>query len=474
MIEIYIPDKAAGPDIKIVFYPVDKEGKYQSAEGAVVQVIERPGKDQYHITLEKCPAALEEKQEEVIERFRYAYLDQIERYFEDTADGLESEITGNTMEEGGEPRINVPYDPNTIRVIPARFSLKEVYDMINGYEPGEEPILDLSPDFQREYVWDKGRQSRLIESILLKIPLPVFYLARDKEGKYQIVDGMQRLTTINNFFNNGFRLMDLEYLREECGNCYFKNPHNISQSLHPKFVRQLRGYQIDCNVIEPETPEAVKLDIFKRLNTGGKGLNKQEVRHAFMKKEVREFLKKFTTSEEFLQATDYSIKPLRMMDQEMVLRFIGFYCLYYGKYLKLEYSGDMSEFLDNVAIALNSEGRAFYQELLRKFKRGMNSAYCMFDRYAFRKIELLKDGKGICTSRNQINRALFTGFSVILAETDEGLIEKQEDKILEFAKFLSNNVEFANGISLNTNYNLRLDGTVFMEVERFLKETYKI
>lgn len=93
--------------------------------------------------------------------------------------------------------------------------------MIDG-EEGEEPDLDLAPDFQRDYVWDNTRKSRLIESILLNIPLPVFYLARDKNGKIQVVDGVQRLTTIYKFFKNEFKLNHLEYLEDECGGRYFK------------------------------------------------------------------------------------------------------------------------------------------------------------------------------------------------------------------------------------------------------------
>jgi uncharacterized protein with ParB-like and HNH nuclease domain len=76
--------------------------------------------------------------------------------------------------------------------------------------------IDLTPDFQRNLVWDDLRKSRLIESILLRIPLPIFYFAQDEDGRISVVDGLQRLSTIRDFMNNNFRLNNLEYLQEKC------------------------------------------------------------------------------------------------------------------------------------------------------------------------------------------------------------------------------------------------------------------
>ncbi|WP_027399605.1 DUF262 domain-containing protein [Anaerovorax odorimutans] len=211
--------------------------------------------------------------EDIIELFidKYNQLGDMKR--EALESGVEYTIEDNQEDE----EEKVPYDPNSIRITQGRFSLKEIVEMITGTDY-DEAILDLSPDFQRNFVWDITRKSRLIESILLKIPLPVFYLARDNDGKYQVVDGAQRLTVIKDFFNNKFKLRNLEYLEDEYDNKYFlKNEKN---SLIPKSVRALRSYQIDCNIIEPETPHKVKLDIFKRLNTGGRSLNRQEIRNA--------------------------------------------------------------------------------------------------------------------------------------------------------------------------------------------------
>jgi len=107
-----------------------------------------------------------------------------------------------------------PYDPELIRVRPLVLSAFQVHRDINKGK------IDLNPDFQRNFVWDDTRKSRLIESMLLKIPLPAFYFAEDNLGNFQVVDGLQRLTVINQFLNNEFKLKNLEYLEDLDGKYY--------------------------------------------------------------------------------------------------------------------------------------------------------------------------------------------------------------------------------------------------------------
>lgn len=107
-----------------------------------------------------------------------------------------------------------PYDPELIRVEPNNISLREAFTMITNGE------INLSPDFQRNVVWDNGRKSRLIESILLRIPLPVFYFSADRQGILSVVDGLQRLTAIMEFMQNKLPLQDLEYL-DDCEGCTY-------------------------------------------------------------------------------------------------------------------------------------------------------------------------------------------------------------------------------------------------------------
>lgn len=400
------------------------------------------------------------------ERITNLFSVEFEKYLKEQGENFESGFESEAEIENPDVQIKVPYDPNSIQVVQAKYSLKEVYDMINGYEEDEDGLLDLSPDFQREYVWDNRRKSRLIESILLKIPLPVFYLSRDTEGKMQVVDGMQRLTTINSFFKNEFKLSDLEYLENECGNCYFKLSNK--KSLNSKFVRLIRGYQIDCNIIEPGTPENVKLDIFKRLNTGGKELNSQEVRHAFMKKDVRDFIKRLAGSTEFLMATDKSIGTNRMMDQELILRYIGFYAIYYDNFIDIEYSGKMAEFLDETAVKLNQCKKIPYEHIYESFCNAMHNSWSLFGRYAFRKIEVQENAERTI-SRHPINKSLFIAFAVCLTKCPGKQVGKYGDISEKFAQYLKTNDHLMRAISMNTNFLLK--EITIGEIRKFLEET---
>lgn len=107
-----------------------------------------------------------------------------------------------------------PYDPELIDVRDSPISVFQAYTMILDKD------INLSPDFQRNVVWDSKRKSRLIESILLRIPIPVFYFSQGKNGKLSVVDGLQRLTAIKSFMDNELKLSELEYLTELNGLTY--------------------------------------------------------------------------------------------------------------------------------------------------------------------------------------------------------------------------------------------------------------
>jgi hypothetical protein len=172
-----------------------------------------------------------------------------------------------------------PYDPESIRVDTKPFNISLVYDMINDGD------INLSPDFQRQFVWtDIGARSRLIESIMLRIPLPVFYLAQDHAGRLQVVDGLQRLTVIKQFLDNELRLRDLEYLKNEEGKIF--RHEEPSRCIDQRFRKRIMQTQIIVNIIDPQTPSDVKFDIFKRINQGGRPLNAQEIRNCMSSPET--------------------------------------------------------------------------------------------------------------------------------------------------------------------------------------------
>ncbi|MBK9497789.1 MAG: DUF262 domain-containing protein [Leptospiraceae bacterium] len=376
--------------------------------------------------------------------FKKALLQEQTETNEDSLSGIED----TEEEEVDSYSKSIKYDPEKIRLDPKQFSTREVISMMDENE------IDLSPDFQRFFVWKEiKKQSSLIESILLRIPLPVFYLAQHKKSYYQVIDGVQRLTVIHRFVNNKFRLKDLEYFKQ-CEKCYFKDLDSVYQT-------RIRRTMLNFNVLDPETPAHVKYDIFKRLNQGGKPLKGQEIRNSIASKETRNLIKSLAKSEEFINATLGDINPIRMQDQELVLRFIAFYDDFdfkKGEFRK--YKSDMEEFLNSKVDELN-EDNSRHAEYAKTFLETMNNANHLFGKYAFRKInsEYLKskDQKKIL-----INKSLFTAWTVVLSQYPHSKIKKmpKEALVQSLAIALEKDKNYQLAVTQGTNQRDRLKKSI--------------
>jgi Protein of unknown function DUF262 len=335
-----------------------------------------------------------------------------EEYFENEGTGVEVEDLDAV------PGIDRPWNPADIRVSTRQFSLRNVLDIVQDGD------LELAPDFQRNKVWKARQKSRLVESVLLQIPLPAFYFAEDASGLMRVVDGLQRLSTIHGFVHggpDGFKLVDLEYLHPEEGKRFDELP--------PPWRRRILNSQIVVHVIDPTTPVSVKYDIFKRINTGGTPLNAQEVRHCMSKPRSRNFLRDCTALDKFDLATGGRFRNhIRMDDREVVLRFCAFYLYDVPGYRRV---GSMDAFLEQTAAALDnpaevSDGKL--QELGAAFARAMANCYLVFGRHAFRKWTTHS------SAQNPINRPLFETWSVVLAEYSQEDIESRREEIVTRAR----------------------------------------
>ncbi len=360
--------------------------------------------EKWHIDNLQKGAKILNSEQEISELFLNALLELSFQRQIDNVDGIEHEHENVAIQVKQVDKD--PYDPKLIRVDTRAFSIHQVNEMI---QTGD---IDLSPDFQREFVWlDNTRKSRLIESLLLRIPLPVFYLAQDEDGMFKVVDGVQRLTVIRDFLNNKFRLRNLEYLKD-CEGKWFKNPHKDPQeSLDPIYVRRIEQTQLYLNIIDPQTPERVKYDIFRRINTGGKSLNAQEIRNCLEAPTTRNFVKELAKSEEFLTATRHSISSTRMADNEIVLRFIAFFLMDHDLYKQKPYKGDMDTYLNNTVELLNKLRPDQFEIISSHFKTAMVNAYLLFGKQAFRKA-------------SYINKALFLSWSRILCDISTTELQK--------------------------------------------------
>lgn len=332
-----------------------------------------------------------------------------------------------------------PFDAEKIRIDQQMLSVKYMLELM------EQNLIELNPGYQRRRVWkDNKRKSLLIESLMLRIPIPAFYFYENEEGEYQVIDGQQRLTTIREFVNGEFRLTGLEYLGKEYDKKKFSD-------LDTKYVQRIYRTQIAVNILDARSPKNVIYEIFRRVNTGGVSLNPQEMRNAICKQEVRDFLKKSTMNANYLNATRGRVKDDRMDSQELVLRFYAFYKAYdYEKgILHYDYP-NIAMMLDDAIEVLNKMSPEKREELYRKFDLAMKRAYDAFGKYAFSKIQ--KAGDYVVRSRDYINKSLFASFSTLLADSaynDIDIREYQESILLKLAEALEEHY-YANSITIGT------------------------
>lgn len=341
--------------------------------------------------------------------------------------------TGVEVEDmSGEERIIEPFNPSLIRVDTKTLTIDLLRSRIEYQE------IDLAPGFQRKGgIWNDGAQSRLIESMLIRIPLPAFYMDATNDEKWLVVDGLQRLTTLKRFMiEKSLRLHGLEYLTQLEGKTYDELPRN--------YQRRITETQVTVYLIEKGTPEKVKFNIFKRINTGGLPLSAQEIRHALNQGEATKLLARLADSKEFKLAVDYGIRDDRMADRECVLRYLAFTINPYTNYK------DFDDFLDKTMKDINRMTVQERQILARQFERAMIATREIFGREAFRKQSSKK------VPRQPINKALFESWSVNFSQLSDqqiDIVKARKDVLREkFIELLENpDRKFNEAISLATS-----------------------
>lgn len=357
------------------------------------------------------------------------------------AEGIETGLEKETKESD----IDVPFDPSKIDIVVDRIPIANLEKRLINSE------LDLTPEFQRAAnIWDNKRKSRLIESILLKIPLPSFYFSEDSNGDYSVVDGLQRLCSIFHFINHSalnkvtkskldpLRLVDLQYITELNGLSF--------DEIDRKFQRRIEELVLSVNIIRPNTPNAVKFNVFARLNQGGMPLNAQEIRNAIFKGQWRDHIREMAESTSFLKATEGKIAKLRQQDMELVLRFIAHYQI--GRPFEREANSNLDSFLNKtVELVFPDWNDGDWDVAKAGFYRAINNANQLLGENAFRKI----GGNG---NRPPINRGLFESQLLALsvlsdAETDT-LLKKKKIVSSTIQKEINENLELAKSLTLST------------------------
>ncbi len=305
----------------------------------------------------------------------------------------------------------------------------------------------MNPEFQRDFVWDENKQSKLIESIIMRIPLPVLYLAEDEEGRMIVVDGLQRLSTFKHFADNELKL---------------KLPDR--PDLHGKrfgeLTPKLQNRVEDCNlilyVIDQKVPEQARLDIFDRVNSGVP-LTRQQMRNSLYTGEATKFLKAEANTDLFLDATGRSLKVSTMRDREFVNRFCAFQLLDLTEYR------DMDQFLAAGLQKMNKNVELL-EPLSRDFQNTLSNNLHLFGKHAFRKHTCDQD------SRSVLNASLWDVMSTGLSRYDKSIVEHYSDSLREAFYRLMEDEKFVGAITYGPNdpkkvaYRFSAVRTVFREV----------
>ena len=314
----------------------------------------------------------------------------------------QTEIDESEIEylDPGAPIMERPFDPTKIDIDTKTPSLDILIKRIRN----KTVQLNTESYFQRkDDLWDVVKQSRLIESILIRFPLPAFFFDSTDDNNWLVVDGLQRLSSIRNFVvNETLSVTNLEFLTHLNGKKWSDLPDDLQ--------RLIEESQVVIYKIMPGTPTDVKFNIFKRINTGGLILEAQEIRHALFQGQPAKFIAERASTPEFIDATDGRIKTYRMLDRDYANRFLGFYLNGVEDYFP-----DLDTFMSKAMSDINNKADFELERIMTDFKGAMRLAKDIFGKEAFRKI--YEDYERL----PPINKAVFDAISVqfaVLTEDD--------------------------------------------------------
>ena len=289
--------------------------------------------------------------------------------------------------------------------------------------------INLTPLYQRHQgLWNDEQQSRLIESLMLKIPLPAFYFDASDENYWVVIDGLQRLTTFQNYikpsepssemvsdvFQPAHKLTGLQYLKQFNGKTFSELPR--------QYIRRINEAQLVLYLVDRGTPDEIVRNIFQRINTGGLTLSDQEIRHALYQGNGTKLTEELANSESFLNATQNMVRPDRMADREYINRYLAFTELNY----ETDYKENIDKFLSLALKNLRHCSSEKYHHICDNFNRTMDLCYFLFGKYAFRTQN--KDWR-----RGPLNKALFEVCSVCfstLSQHDEIVLRSHQSEFL--------------------------------------------
>lgn len=300
--------------------------------------------------------------------------------------------------------------------------------------------LVLDPTFQRRKVWDDARSSRLIESALLEVPLPIFYLAENQDGTEEVIDGQQRLNAFFRYLDNGFALRSLKELRAINGK-FYRDLEEVQQ-------KQLRNCSVRTIVFKKESDEGLRFQIFERLNTGAMPLNAQELRNCIYRGSYNNLLHSLSSDPDYMANMGFQGPEKRMRDVEYVLRFAAFHHASY-----LNYRPSMERFMNEDMKKFRNISSEDSAELSKAFKNAVTLVRSLFGKNAFKRYyrgnDKAPNGRW---EPKKFNASIYDILMWTMARVDKNRVMARLDAVREALLYLmTEDPKFIEAIELSTS-----------------------
>jgi hypothetical protein len=292
----------------------------------------------------------------------------------DTAEPVDAftSMDGEEESTSDDTPLDVPVERRRVKTDKKDLPVETLYTWV------KQDRLELQPEFQREFVWSAVKASRLVESLLLNIPVPVIYVAEEADGKLEVVDGQQRLTSISSYIDEklpdgkDFRLSGLQVLTE-------LNSKSFKQ-LDRKHQNGIWSATLRLIVIEQDSDPDVKFEIFERLNLGAEKLNDQELRNCVCRGSYNDLLRDLARNSTLRKILGTSTIHKRMLDRQMILRFLAMW-----RNTHLKYKAPMKQFLNREMRGYRHATPDEVARMKEAFETAVELAYIVFGSKAFRR-----------------------------------------------------------------------------------------
>jgi hypothetical protein len=303
----------------------------------------------------------------------------------------------------------------------------------------EQKNLILRPDFQRASVWNNTQKSKLIESLLLNLPIPPCFLAEDGDTVRVVVDGQQRLRSIDDFYHGRYALTGLQVLEDLNGKFWADLPPKLDRKILQRVIRTL--------VISHHANSGIRFEIFERLNSGGEPLTEQEIRNATLRGSFNVMLNAIATFPAFLGAMAVKKPDERLRHHELILRFFAV------RAAVLDYKPPLKMILSEFMLTHRFDDQSAIKGFEKLFTDTENMVQLVFGKDSFKRY---REKEGVVGFETSISKAVFELQMISTSFLQESAVRAHAGAIAAAFKSLSlGNQTFAESLSRATDHRKR-------------------